>query len=378
MPLRLVMPLSQRDANQIAANIDLFRALGGAPRHQIMLCPTRSVIPHAHQAAERLKGWCAGVEVIEWNDENYNVQPVAGNNMFRHCVEQITIKWMQGDHTPFFFMEADVTPLKAGWADDLERDYALSGAKFMGTRMKSRVITGKDASGKLTFTTDEFIVGQPQNIPFMVGVAIYSADVDHFTQGCCNMMMGESWDKACKFYWNRSLHVTKLIQHQWRTVNFREVEGKIICDDSQENKEQAYTEAGELSSEAVIHHGCKDGSLAKIIRSHCTELPEPPAPFVELQQPTRHAAPIQPVNSNPNGVTFDQTGWNVLQNSLMASGAQQPPTPQASVPLLQFEAPVAPQPQESVISQQQAKPMVQKPVTKTGKKRGRPAKLVNA
>jgi len=348
MPLRIVMPVSQKDINQLAANVDLFRALGGAPRHHVMLCPTRSVIPHAHQAAERMKAWAASVEVIEWNDENYHPQPLAGNLMWQHCAEEILKKLARGDQMPWFFMEADVTPLKEGWADSLERDYALSGCQCMGTRMPSRFITGKDANNRPTFTTAEYIEGQPVNIPFMVGAAIYPADIHTLTQGTWRMPKGESWDKTLKFYWNRSLHVTGLIQHQWRTENFREVDGKIICDDSKANIEQQYKEAGELSATAVVHHGCKDGSLAKIIRSRCTELPSPPPPIEVIEQP-RHQVPTQPAaTANRGAVKFDNAGWQVLQSSLQMAGAQQPVMePQkSSVPPLVFEPQEAPKYQE--------------------------------
>lgn len=344
MPLRIVMPVSQRDINQLPANVDLIRALGGVARHHIMLCPTRSVTSHAHQAAERLKAWAASVEVIDWNDENYHTQPLAGNLMWQHCVETILKKLVQGnDHTPWFFMEADVTPLKAGWADYLERDYALSKRLCMGTQMDSRFITGKDASNRPTFTTSRFIDGQPENIPFMVGAAIYPSDVHSLTQGVWRNAREESWDKMLKFYWNRSLEVTKLIQHQWRTVNFREVDGKIICDDSKENIEQQYKEAGELSGEAVVHHGCKDGSLAKLIRSRLGELPEPPPIVQQPEQPKPQIAPPRavPTLTMAGDVKFDHAGWNIVQNSLQVAGQQQPQNmePQkAEIAPLQFEA----------------------------------------
>lgn len=337
MALRICMPLSQKDAGLIAANVDLFRALGGAPRHHLMLCPTRSVIPHAHQAAERLKAWAQSVEVIEWNDENYRTWPMAGNLMWQHCAEEIIKKFMRGDQTPWLYMEPDCTPLCEGWADKLEAEYALSGCKCMGTQMPSRVYTDKDK-----FTTARFIPGQSaENIPFMPSPAIFPADINTLTGGCWRMPRGDAWDKMLKFYWNRSLCITKLIQHQWRTINYREMDGKIICDDSTENIEQQYNEAGEVSNEAVFHHGCKDGSLARIIRGRCKALPSPPEPVVAIVQP-KQTLPQAPAPAYGK-VTYDQAGWSVVQGSLDRIAGQGQPTPvhaeppKSEVPPLQFE-----------------------------------------
>lgn len=341
MPLRLVMPVSQRDVNQLAANVDLIRALGGVPRHHIMLLPTRSVIPHAYQAAERLKAWAASVEVIEWGEENYNTQPLAGNMMWQHAVEENLKKYALGERIPWFFMEADCTPLCEGWADKMESEYGLSGCFFMGTQMDSRFITGKDKDGKLTFTTKRYIEGQPENIPFMIGSSIYPIDVHVATQGVWRMPRGEAWDKMLRYYWNRSLHVTRLIQGQFRTINFREVDGKIICDDSPENIEEQYKLSGEVSPDAVVHHGCKDGSLAKIIRSRCSELPNAPVIVAELPQPKVQTAPPRaiPTLSNVGDVKFDHGGWNIVQNSLQAAGIRPEPVLPPPSPLtpLQFE-----------------------------------------
>jgi len=346
MSLRIVWPISRGDINLLAAKVDLFRALGGAPRQHFMLCPTRSVVSHAHQAAEKMKAWCASVEVVEWNDENFNVFPIAGNEMWKHCVDEILKKAVKGDQMPWAYEEMDVTQLVPFAHDKLEADHALSGCQCTGTTAPNRLILESDpATGKPTkSTTEEFIVGQPRNIPFMVGsMAVYPVDIPTFTQDVWRGARFEAWDKFLRFYWNRSLHVTPLLQHNWRTINFREEDGKIIFDNSPENIKEGLDETARqpfITKEAVFHHGCKDGSLTKIIRSRCAELPEPPEPVQAPKQPERQQAPPQAVpQASRTAVTFDQTGWNILQGSLMA---QQPPKvapepPREFVPPLQFE-----------------------------------------
>lgn len=352
MSLRIVWPVSRGDVNLLAAKVDLFRALGGAPRQHFLLLPTRSVTSHAHQAAEKMKAWCASVEVIEWKEENYHGFPVAGNEMWKHAVEEILRKAVRGDSMPFAYEEMDVTQLCAYAHDKLESDHALSGCLCTGTTTPNRIILEQDKDGKIIrSTTERFIVNQPENIPFMVGsMAVYPVDIPSLTQGVWRNARFEAWDKFLRYYWNRSLHVTNLLQHHWRTQNFHEVEGKILFDNSPENKKENLDETKDedgnrrfLSPHAVFHHGCKDGSLTKIIRSRCMELPEPPIPIEQPKSPQRQAGLPQSAPALPqgSGVTFDQTGWNILQNSLQASQAK-PEAPMvapiALPPPLQFEA----------------------------------------
>ncbi len=349
MPLRLVWPISHADVNRLAANVDLFRALGGAPRHPMMLLPTRSVTSHAHQAAERLKPYAASVEVIEWDDDNVQNWPISGNRMWQHACREIMKKLRLGnDHTPWLYMEQDCTLLVPGAIDKLEQEYALIGKRCMGTEAPSRMPIGDPKEGK--FTTAEFIPGQARNITFMPSVCIFPADIHAMTDGVYGTQFGNAWDKDLKFYFNRSRHITKLIQHQWRTERFEEVDGEIIGKDSKENVEQQYTEGGPVSKEAVIHHGCRDGSLGKIIRARQGELPPAPEPIPEPPKARPKQAPQAnvPAPRDPGKVQFDNQGWTVLQNSLIGPNAPKPPPvlETREIPPLEFEPEEQPKFQE--------------------------------
>lgn len=58
-------------------------------------------------------------------------------------------------------------------------------------------------------------------------------------------------------------HNTILIQHNWNTGNYREEGGKIICDDLSGDPNLSH--AKPYDGHAVVVHGCKDGSLAKLV-----------------------------------------------------------------------------------------------------------------
>lgn len=347
MSLRVVWPVSRGDVNLLSPKVDLFRALGGAPRQHFVLLPTKSVTSHAYQAAEKMKAWCASVEVIEWNDENYKGFPEAGNEMWKHAVEEILKKAVKGDQMPFAYEEMDVTQCAPYAHDKLESDHALSGCLFTGTTTPNRIILEVDKDNKpVRSTTERFIENHPENVPFMVGsMAVYPVDIPTATQGVWRNARFEAWDKMLRYYWHRSLHVSGLLQHNWRTVNYREKDGQIIFDNGPQNIKEGLDETKlhpVLSPHAVFHHGCKDGSLTKIIRSRCSALPEPPEPIEQPKSPQRQPNLPQatPALSQGSGVTFDQTGWNILQNSMQAAqGRPEAPmvAPQAPPPPLQFE-----------------------------------------
>ncbi len=63
----------------------------------------------------------------------------------------------------------------------------------------------------------------------------------------------------------KSLHDTKLIQHQLRTGNYHMDGDYIVGEDQKKLLGVSYT--GRVSEDAVVHHGCKDGSLSKLLGS---------------------------------------------------------------------------------------------------------------
>lgn len=327
--LKIVIPLSSSDIKLLDNFVALFRAFGGAPRQDVYLLPTRGVTMQAKLACEQMQARCKSCSVIEWEKDNAEVQPLAGNFMWQHAVMEMGLQENTGNRQPWYFMELDNTILKAGWADALESEYAMSGCLYMGAVAPSRV---KLSDG--TITTDVHIPGQPPNIPFMVGTGIYPVNVAKHTQGQWFYAKYESWDKFLKFYTSRSLHSTKLIQHQWKTCNFRKEGDQIICDNDPSNPDKT-DNTGPLDPNACIHHGAKDGSLAELVLSSIKTLPTQEAEHAPIvipqstEKPEAHGTPAQPkggweaVNPkqkatskkrNPAEVQYDTATWSAFQH----------------------------------------------------------------
>ena len=381
--MKIVVPISSSDTHLLDDFVALFRALGGAPRQDVYLLPTRGVTSEARIACEAMQARCRKCEVITWDKDNAEVQPIAGNFMWKHAVTEMGLQENKGDRQPWYFMELDNTILKAGWADALESEYAMSGCLFMGASAPSRF---RLEDG--TITTDVHIPGHPPNIPFMVGTGIYPVAVPKWTKGQWAYAKYESWDKFLKFYTARSLHVTKLIQHRWKTCNYRRDGDQIICDNDPKNPDKT-DNAGPVDPNAMILHGCKDGSLMRIVLEslhggagmnmsvgYAAEAPPPSSPPQD--------AKVQSTKSSQKHVEYDNATWDAFKRKVMENH------PEAQAPITPDKPTIAPEAQpvvekeyqkpdetgQSGIETREGKSPDSKSTKRKPSKRGRPKKVL--
>lgn len=295
MSLRLIIPLSLEDAHLLPDFVELYQRLGGTPSHEVMLFPTAGVLQQAKQAQQAMLPFAKNVEVVPWEMPNQHTFPAAGNFMFQHCVFEHQAR---GDG-PFYYFELDNTPREKGWMEKIEVDYVMSGCRFMGTDAPMRVKNPQNGQ----IITDE-------QDRFMIGTGIYPAQFSRWCDGQFKFAkFQEPWDTLIRNYTNRSLHKTKLIQHRWRTCNYREEEGKIICDNDASNP-FGTDSSGEISKDAIVVHGCKDGSLARLIIS---QLPEAKVPVISLPvvKPAQ-AAPVTPLSPGSE-VHYDKAAFKTYE-----------------------------------------------------------------
>lgn len=311
--MKIVIPVSQSDAHLLNGVVDVIKALGGVQRHEILLLPTRSFTNQAREAAERLKFSCRAISVATWDsDNNTGTWPYPGNVMWQHAVIQVSKQEQAGNSSPWYFFELDNTPLVPGWADMIEANYAVSGCKFMGAVVPTRVKIGDN------YTTDRFIPGQPENIPHMVGTGVYPINVNAATQGLWKFPKHEvPWDIYLRYVMSRSLHGTHLIDHHWSTINYREVNGEIVCDNDPKNP-FGTDHSGKIKKDAVVVHGCKDGSLAKIVlqKYKVSEDQPDPQPVQEtVASVEKKVDVVVPATPSPQNFKLDKAAFAAFNNS---------------------------------------------------------------
>jgi len=180
-------------------------------------------------------------------DSNEMGWPEASNHLFYRTALFLR---EQGNTDPWFFMEGDCLPLKKGWRQALETEYEKAGKPYMG------VVT--DTVYMDTATKRRWTEGK-----HMVGAGIYPADFLTRCQGI-HTVDRHAWDVVIGDEILEDVHHTDLICHRWQTQNYRyNEEGLLIMDDVP--KDDVDSRVKPVPKEAVVLHGVKDFSLAKLL-----------------------------------------------------------------------------------------------------------------
>lgn len=227
---------------------DYIRDLGGVSNHQCLLVhptdtsadgieePLREAFGslEIHTYQPRMKGW-----------------PFGPNEMFAQVAMLIANDARFGD---FLLVETDCVPRGVRWLDTIAADYRICGQPMMGV------------------TTDTVALdnGISQGGRHTVGVAVYPklfARMCPLVKYVVSMSEVHAAQKKiplafdCYFGPYTAPHTaeTRLIQHLYRSKNFREENGQIIGD-------VPFVSINTVHPEAMLIHGVKDDSLLNILR----------------------------------------------------------------------------------------------------------------
>lgn len=250
----IVVPVSTSDAHLIPAFTAALRRCGGIKQHTCLVVATPSAAAEAQKVAECLEELSSGCKQITLEADPHGGWPLACNIHYHDTVDYLA---RTKNEQFWYWMELDNTPLKQGWADALSDEYHRERKPYLGPLVPTWKIDNPGTPNER----------KRQEADHMLGTAIYPAN--HHMRGIFwkHASTGMPFDVAQQYEVggqnNQNVHNTKLIQHQWGVVNFRRENGVIICDDRDRKYDISY--AGPLSDEAVVHHGCKDGSLSALL-----------------------------------------------------------------------------------------------------------------
>lgn len=263
--MNIVVPISRADGNRIEAWAECITKFGGLEGHNIIIIPTFSQKGRAYELAGRLNGVAANVEVKPLDMDNDFGHPKAPNwHWFNTALIMETITG------PWFWMELDCLPVRAGWADAIAGAYTTCGAPFMGCVVKT---TWKDERGN--------IVESPHgpDDTMMCGCGVYPAGtaarfrrIDQFGM-LESLSKGETsadepWDLFLRSVMRKiGMASSQVIGDYWNTINYRLENGVLKCDPNPTHNGNAVPvfRCGEVNPNSVVIHGCKDGSLHKLI-----------------------------------------------------------------------------------------------------------------
>lgn len=252
----LAIPVSASDSKNLPHTAEIFKKFGPYAGFQCAIFARLEIENEARVFAEQIKPLFSNLD-IHIIDFHSNGATEAAAKHFRAVAQTVSEKYTAG---PWYFYELDNTPIQIGWLSKLQREYHESGKAHMGAIVPTRGFSiMQDGSLKPSFGD-----------PHMVGTGIY-----HHAMGAHSPNIGqldrsmpwagplEPFDIRLRYEVVPHAHNTILIQHNWNTGNYREENGQIVCDDLSGDVNLSH--AKPYDGHAVVVHGCKDGSLAKLV-----------------------------------------------------------------------------------------------------------------
>ena len=251
--MNICIPVSAHDKHLLPAQADCLLKMGGLEEHQVIYFPTLSAKDATYETAERL-----GAEVRPLDRDFDGGAPVACNNHFAAVVNALGL---MGNTDPFLWMEADMLPVSPRWPGKLLEDYRMGGTPFRG----NVVPTPFEDGGKLVFR---------DNDTMMMGCGIYPAHMerDERIKPLIADLAKPAWMNPripfdVYLRWPiKTIGVsnTYLIADMWATQNYRVTAEGLECDSVDHGDKVVRKRGGAVPKQALLIHGCKDGSLAEI------------------------------------------------------------------------------------------------------------------
>jgi hypothetical protein len=178
--------------------------------------------------------------------------PLGPNFYWKETIKHL--KESKNKH-PWFWMELDVIPLKPKWADILEKEYNLKKKPYMGMLQDTT-----------TTTMDNVQINIAKHLQ---GTAVYPHNIHEI----CDIWeyvdkIKIAFDVICQWQIAPNTHDTDLIQQGFRTINYKILENPLMIKGEDNGDYKGITRYDDpINPNAVVHHGCKDDTLANIVTS---------------------------------------------------------------------------------------------------------------
>jgi hypothetical protein len=244
----LILPISAADSGLAENLIEWILELGGLGRHQALVVGARQARAAAESAARRLDA-----PVFIPDTECEIGWPASSNHLWFQTVLRLK---NTRSRKPFYWFEADNTPLRRGWLDDVETEYNTAAKPFLGAVQATRLVDR--ATGEFVRTDGEHVIGTcvyPGDFPNRSILWRYVRWDDKNV---------EPWDVYLRHEMRPQTQVSELIHNHWRTKNYEILRGgRIVCDPVDDR-----SVCGSVPRTAAVIHGCKDGSLIQALKHH--------------------------------------------------------------------------------------------------------------
>ena len=251
----IILPISQNDFNNPLNVFSFIKTLRGFrcyDKHELLVVGRPSAIEYINAVYSLVEDLFPKKKIHIFEENGSYGWPEGPNFYWKQTIEYLKSK---DNKLQWFWMELDCIPLKPNWADVLEEEYYKQGKFCLGTVQDTN-----------TITKDMYRITIAKHLQ---GTAVYPPRVDEI----CSIwqyvdQLPTAFDVVTQ--WEIMPHTadTKLIQQGFRTWKYKihhnpfKIQGE---DNGDLGGAVSYNKP--LDPEAVIHHGCKDTSLADIVTS---------------------------------------------------------------------------------------------------------------
>lgn len=254
----LVVPVSHTDRDVVDGFIDAFKVFNSYEKHDLLVVCRPSDEIFAHEVYTQLTDTCSfrGSFLHVFEHDGIRGWPRGCNHYWTE-----TVKFLHASNNtkPWLWLEMDMTPLRYGWADTLEQEYNTCGMPFLGNIANTTTVTSK---------RKVIVIGK-----HLVGAAIYPPNLNEYSDIWSYAPdTAIAWDVLCQNDFAPHSYETKLIQHCYRTMNykkhFNQVTGDVCVygEPTIKDDDLQYHAAPIIDFEnAVLVHGCEDDTLSKIV-----------------------------------------------------------------------------------------------------------------
>jgi hypothetical protein len=241
----VVIPISKTDEILCKNFSEIMNFFGPYFDHEALFVYKKSDMKLANQIKQNIS-YLFGNYSDYFIDENIiNSWPIGPNSYWRK-----TILYLRSinNNKPWYWMELDVTPLKDEWLDELEKDYINAGLPFLGCVSESSYYYPSHLSGCAVY---------PPNI------SDYNNNWKwvHNSNTAFDIICSGEIMKYLVFDHYKMLNYFRTEKYKFDPKsNIFDFTKRYLFSDNGREKDIKKKEL--IIGHSLIHHGCKDGSLA--------------------------------------------------------------------------------------------------------------------
>jgi len=246
----IIIPVSVTDEKLINDFSNCLNHFGPYLDHELLVVSRPSDSRYAVTLLNKIKKQFKTADIHIFEEDGTRGWPEGPNFYWNRTIQHL--KNERDNKLPWLWMELDMTPLKKNWIDILNNEYKKCKKYCLGWTQDTT-----------TVTDDGIIVNLTKHL---VGAAIYPPDISV----CCDTWqyadrIRTAFDVLCQFQLVPNSHHSKLFQHCFRTQNYKQLEDGSIKGDDNNGFPGGLKFDFPIDADAVLHHGCDDGSLARLL-----------------------------------------------------------------------------------------------------------------